>query len=278
MATETGSVAAQPWADGPLQLVPTPQYATKKTDLFTTGATHMCLLHNAILRGYNSIFLQAAHIKEEDKADFIGYCLTWFRFVKSHHDDEEEVLFPKVADVLGDSSVWTQTHEEHESFLAGLGAFHDYLAGLPFPADFSGEKLLAIMATFEVPFENHFRSEIGTIAALADHPKAPVPGSPEADAAFAMFKAWGKATVSKAGTLDVVPFFLLNLDRSTGFENGTWANWPPMPAPIRWGLINIAGSWYGKWWRFASCDAAGQPQVLWALRGEPAAPAAKEDL
>lgn len=109
------AMAAVPWADGPLTLVATPQFTTKKTDLFTTGATHMCLLHNAILRGYNSIFLQAAHVEEADKADFIGYCLTWVKLVSSHHDDEEAVLFPRIAELLQDETIWAETHEEHRT-------------------------------------------------------------------------------------------------------------------------------------------------------------------
>lgn len=241
----------------------------------------MCLLHNAILRGYNSIYHQAAHVADADKADFIGYCRTWFRFVKSHHDDEEAVLFSEVEQLLGDTAVWAATHEEHASFLPGLAAFDEYLAGCQASpsraaaaAAFSGDKLLTLMAAFQAPFSHHFRAEIATIAALADHPNAPVPGSDREAAAAAMFKAWGKSTVGKAGTLDVVPFFLLNLDRSPAFEDGRWANWPPMPAPIRWGLVNLAGLWYGGWWRFASCDANGQPQTLYALRD----PAAKEEL
>lgn len=94
-----------------------------QTDLFTTGATHMCLLHNAIIRGFNTIYLQAPHIQDADKAAFIGYSQTWFRFVKSHHDDEEDNLFPKVQDLLGDDPVWTATHEEHGTLLFPHVAF-----------------------------------------------------------------------------------------------------------------------------------------------------------
>jgi hemerythrin-like domain-containing protein len=84
-----------------------------QTDLFTTGATHMCLLHNSILRGYNSIYQQAAHVQDADKAAFVGYALTWYKFVKSHHDDEEETLFTKVEELLGDKDVFAETHAEH---------------------------------------------------------------------------------------------------------------------------------------------------------------------
>lgn len=120
------------------------------------------------------------------------------------------------------------------------------------------------MGTFQQSFSDHFHSEISTIAKLSKHPHAPKEGTPEHIAATATFKAWGKATVTKAGITDCVPFFLLNLDRTV--EDGMWANWPPMPAPIRWGMINIAGALHSGWWKFSSCDAAGQPKELWALR------------
>lgn len=87
------------------------------------------------------------------------------------------------------------------------------------------------MDSFSGPFETHFHNEIKTIADMAEHENTPAPGSPEEAAAGQTFKAWGKSTVSKAGMLDVVPFFLLNLDRTV--EDGLWANWPPMPAPIK---------------------------------------------
>lgn len=73
----------------------------------------MAHIHNAILRGYNSIFLQAPHIRDEEKPAFVGYAMAWYKFVKSHHDDEEAELFPKVEDVLGSQSIWKETHLEH---------------------------------------------------------------------------------------------------------------------------------------------------------------------
>lgn len=151
-----------------------------------------------------------------------------------------------------------------ESFLAGLAEFNTYLDTLDAPTSLDATKVVALMDAFKDNFENHFHSEIHTIAALASHAKAPPIDTPEAAAAGDTFKNWGKKTVTKAGMLDVVPFFLLNLDRTA--EGGMWANWPAMPAPVKWGLTNIAGSWYGSWWKFSSCDAQGIPQELYALR------------
>lgn len=76
----------------------------------------MALLHNSIFRGYNSIYLQAPHVQDADKADFIGYALTWYKFVKSHHDDEEETLFTKVEELLGDNTIFEETHKEHGNY------------------------------------------------------------------------------------------------------------------------------------------------------------------
>lgn len=76
----------------------------------------MCNKHNAIFRGYNSIYHQAPYVRDGDKADFIGYCLTWHKFVKSHADDEETALFPKVEELLEDKTVWAETHKEHGNF------------------------------------------------------------------------------------------------------------------------------------------------------------------
>lgn len=150
-----------------------------------------------------------------------------------------------------------------ESFLSGLAEFHTYLTTLPSPSAFSGPKLQEIMSSFQNTFRDHCHSEITTIATLANHPRAPKEGTREAATARAIFKAWGKSTVTKAGMSDVAPFFILNLDRTA--EEGIWADWPPMPAPIKWTLVKVAGALHGRW-RFASCDATGQPRELWASR------------
>ncbi len=76
----------------------------------------MCLLHNTIIRGFNSIYLQAPHVNAADKADFVGYAQVWYRFVKSHHDDEEATLFTAVEGVLDDKEIWAETHKEHGKF------------------------------------------------------------------------------------------------------------------------------------------------------------------
>lgn len=143
--------------------------------------------------------------------------------------------------------------------LPGLAKFNAYLTELPSPSDFSPDTLLSIMKEFEEPFNHHFHSEIRTIASLAA-------STDDVPAAAPIFKAWGKATVTKAGYLDVLPFLFLNFDRT--FEEGYWKDWPPMPKPIKYLLVRGCAWWYQGWWRFASCDIDGYPKELYALGDE----------
>jgi len=252
----TTEALPQPWADKPLPLIQTPMYETGKSDTFIKGASHMALLHNAVLRGFNTIYLQAPHVQPADYADFIGYSLTWFKFVKGHHDDEEMTLFPKVEKIVGKRGILDETYREHASFMEGLVRFNDYLVSLTgTEATFSGTTLVSIMDSFSEPFNYHFHSEISTLSSLASEGDFPEIGP--------IFAQWGKSSIMNAGTTDVVPFLFYNFDRTV--EGGMWKKWPPMPAPILWGLINIGGWWHGGWWKFASCGPDGQPRKLYAL-------------
>jgi hypothetical protein len=105
----------------------------------------MAHIHNAILRGYNSIYQQAAHVKEEDKAAFVGYTLAWYRFVKSHHDDEEAELFPRVEEVLGVQGVWDETHAEHGVYLLRVPSAFSFPATRPHLSVFTFTCLLACL-------------------------------------------------------------------------------------------------------------------------------------
>jgi hemerythrin-like domain-containing protein len=81
--------------------------------MFTLGASHMAQMHNSVFRGYNSIYLQAPHIADGEKQDFIRYCLAWYKLVKTHAAAEEANLFPFTEKLLDDKTVWGETHHEH---------------------------------------------------------------------------------------------------------------------------------------------------------------------
>jgi hypothetical protein len=43
----------------------------------------MAVTHNIVLRGLNSIYLQAPNVAPADYKDFIGYCLCWYEVIDS---------------------------------------------------------------------------------------------------------------------------------------------------------------------------------------------------
>jgi hemerythrin-like domain-containing protein len=76
-------------------------------------ASHMAVVHNVILRGYNSIYKQAQHIRPHDVCDFLGYSKAWIDMVLGHHHSEEAVLFPMLADAAGIPGLMDTDKDEH---------------------------------------------------------------------------------------------------------------------------------------------------------------------
>jgi hypothetical protein len=147
--------------------------------------------------------------------------------------------------------------------MPGIAKFKEYLLNLKTPSEFSGAKLLEIMTAFQEPFEIHMQSEIATIANLARHARTPAEGSAKEKSIKATFDAREGRRLFLSGVTDVMPFFLFNLDRD--YEDGLWANWPPIPAPVRWVIIKAAKIRHPGWWKFASCDAARRRIPLYAV-------------
>lgn len=133
------------------------------------------------------------------------------------------------------------------------------------PRTLSAAQLIGILDNLQPPLESHFNDEVQRIASLASHAKTPAPGSVEEKTAEARFNKWGQASLMEPGISDVLVFFLLNLDRD--HEEGMWRHWPPIPAPVRWALTNVASQWHRSWWKFASCNASGQRIQLYARAG-----------
>ncbi|RDW64986.1 hypothetical protein BP6252_10637 [Coleophoma cylindrospora] len=232
MTTTTASTS--PRADNPLALITTPMFMTKK----------------------------APKVAEADKADFVGYCLTWYKFLKTHAENEETSLFLKVEELLDDKTIWQESNQEHADFMPGVEKFGKYLVNLKSPSDFSGTKLLEIMATFQESLEAHMRAEVSTIAQLSQHPRTPKEGSPEETATQTAFDTREGNNLMKSGLTDVLPFFLFNFDRE--YEDGLWRNWPPIPGPVRWVLMNVAKVLHPGWWKFAGCDGTTLKSALYA--------------
>jgi hypothetical protein len=86
-------------------------------------ASTMCVVHNSLLRGLNSIYLQGPNIQPADYADFIGYSLCWHSVIHEHHTSEEEQFFPDIEEAVGEKGLLdgdVQQHSKKDEFLIHL--------------------------------------------------------------------------------------------------------------------------------------------------------------
>lgn len=73
----------------------------------------MALVHNIIIRGFNSIYLQAPKVKQDDVVDFLHYCQAWHVLMIGHHDSEESILFPGIEEATGVKGIMDADVQEH---------------------------------------------------------------------------------------------------------------------------------------------------------------------
>ena len=131
-------------------------------------ATQMALAHNGILRGLNSIYLQATHIPRQDLdaiRDFLIYCQCWCESMHHHHDGEEKVFFPNIELISDVQGIMERNVEQHRAFTPGFDRFQEY-SRTCLPQDFDGRKIRSLIEAFAEPLTQHLYDEIETLRAL----------------------------------------------------------------------------------------------------------------
>jgi len=217
----------------------------------------MALMHNAIIRGLNSIYKQAPHVAPQDYPNFIGYALCWHEVLTSHHESEESNFFPTIEEAAGEKGIMDVNVEQHHAFLPGLASYKEYLTkAASAPSTFSGTELNALIDTFGPAVCTHLEDEIPSLLDLARFGDK-VPLGP-------IMKVEGRKSGEGNSRTGGSMFYLLNID--TGFEDGLWKSWPPIPKIIKWGIIRVYSSWNSGFWKFASCDQNGELVELYALK------------
>ncbi|KAH8808828.1 hypothetical protein F5884DRAFT_858348 [Xylogone sp. PMI_703] len=243
------------WADGPMKLVPTPQFTTGKTDGITLMATEMACVHNCLMRCINNIYLQAPHVPPSDYKAFLEMCSLWHGLLKKHHDSEEQGFFNDMNQYFGVETM-VSSITEHAAFHDGIGTFSAYIKSLSGKeAEFNGTKLVEIIDSFVKPLEMHFHNEIDIMMGLSEL------GNPEL-----VVKMWTDS-VNKAikemklrDVLDQFPFTTLCHDYT--FENGLHSNFPPAPRPVLYIFKQFFLLRYRGLSRYTPCDVSGTPQPL----------------
>jgi len=243
--------------DVPYSLIETPRYRLKLAGKLQTTAdqhaTEMAIVHNSLLRGLNTIYLQAPNIKElKDVDDFLTYVNTWNVAVHKHHEDEETLVFPLIEKEVGVDGLMEENVIQHKAFSEGLNAFWDYIKAVQAKElPYVGQKVIQLIDNFGPTLREHLTDEINTLLALNQY---------NID-----WKTVNKAIITHAiKTADKekqIPFMMCSND--TTFEGGLHNDmWPPLP----WLPMQLFRYWYfpkhkGAW-RFGYSNSSGRPQEL----------------
>jgi hemerythrin-like domain-containing protein len=128
----------------------------------------MALAHNGILRGLNSIYLQATHIPREDPdaiQDFLIYCQSWCESMHHHHDAEEKDFFPSIEQISNVRGIMERNIEQHRAFTPGFDLFQED-SQTCLPEAYDGQKIRTLIEAFAEPLSRHLHDEIETLRAL----------------------------------------------------------------------------------------------------------------
>ena len=160
------------YADHPFSLILTPISLAQDSatpDMFDVMASEMALVHNIIIRGLNSIYLQAPHITPADEKPFGRYMTYWYNMIHSHHDGEETMFFPAIQKLTGVDGLMDANIEQHKTFHDGLEIFKAYIDAVIAGEKYEGSRVTEVIDGFAPPLVKHLADEIPTIVGLRQH-------------------------------------------------------------------------------------------------------------
>jgi hemerythrin superfamily protein len=208
------------------------------------------------IRGMNSIYLQAPHIKKADEKTFLNYMEQWYVLMHAHHSSEEAEIFPIIEDVAGEKGIMDANVQQHHIFEPGVAKLHNYIQDcLADKVAFDGAKIQANIDEFGKVLTQHLTDEIATLLTLRKY-------GDKMHNIMARFAHVGQQQMQEVGMLKGGIWLLVTHD--IGYEGGIHAAFPPAPWFVLWGLRGV-GFWaHSDWWKFAPSDRVGNLQHLYA--------------
>ena len=143
-------------------------------------ATEMACVHNALLRAFNSILLQAPHIPSYDQPNYIAqdvqdllfFTDSLIRLLEHHHAGEENVLFPALEREIGIEGYLQVAVDQHEVFHKGLHELWDLVKrGRERPEEWRWEGMKGVIDGFMPALELHLKEEVDLILSLEKFPE-----------------------------------------------------------------------------------------------------------
>ncbi|KAK0264328.1 hypothetical protein LTS09_001806 [Friedmanniomyces endolithicus] len=262
----------QHWADGPRPLISTLPFSSDSSHSAYYVATQMALAHNGILRGLNSIYLQAPHVPRDssnDVRDFLTYCSCWCESMHHHHEAEEQDFFPNIERISGVDGLMSRNVEQHRAFTPGFDEFQTY-AKTCAVKDYDGQKIRSLVESFAEPLTKHLHEEIDTLRALDEYDSESVRQAYQRleKTLMATDNVRSYCPILLDGLLTmtqyrIAPLVFGTADRS--FEGGIH-DFPKVPFFVPYVIHYVFARAYRGAWRYNPCTLWRDPQEL-AFKG-----------
>lgn len=126
----------------------------------------MVTVHNCLIRGINSIYLQCINVERSSASipAFIKYASVWGRVLSLHHTTEEKWIFPEIEEITGERGIMDASVQQHHAFEEGVKAYTDYLKNADTGEEkYDGAKLKTIIDSFMPSLRQHLQDEILTL-------------------------------------------------------------------------------------------------------------------
>ncbi|OAA59903.1 hemerythrin HHE cation binding domain-containing protein [Niveomyces insectorum RCEF 264] len=256
---------APAYADHPFTFIPDPRPALKegdKHDDYAVIAGDMACIHNCLLRGLNSIYLQAPYVAPAEHRAFANYAFNWAELVRIHHGGEEAHIFPVIEKIVGEPGAMQGNVDQHAAFHDGLEQYTAYTADCAAGrTPFDGAHLVELIDSFAPALVQHLRDEVPTLDSLRRFD-----GKPGVDKLKGAILTEAGKSMKSCGPVTSSVWLIVNLD--VNFEGGRWTQFPPAPGFLLF-LIRHVFYWvHTSWWKFAPCDRHGTMRPLYAVPSE----------
>jgi len=227
-------------------------------------ASEMAHVHNMLLRGLNSILLQAPYIADsstpeyeaEDVRDLLLYVRAWCRTLEHHQRAEESTFFPAVEKMTGVVDLMDELEEQHEAFADGLSVLKDYVEKVVAkPSHYRWMTMKTMIASFAPALVHHLHDEIDFLLSM------------DKFNGEGLRRCWLETETAccqvhdETMLYDVLPFVLGQSDKT--YEGGN--SFPTVPKRLQYGLKLFLKKKHRGAWRFNCCDFAGRPIPLQML-------------
>ncbi|KAF8902576.1 hypothetical protein CPB84DRAFT_1846226 [Gymnopilus junonius] len=226
-------------------------------------STELILMHNVVIRGLNSIWLNAPLVLRSDTKSFIGYGLACTSLIRAHHKTQEQVIFPRFQEKI-DMRMNVVQHLTFETQLKNLEAYlQNVLEG---NESYDCERLLGLRAALGGTLVQHLHDEVRVLQSPF-FSKAEINEREVSTVSQMQLSAFSVEELNiiahaiddhKKDLRDSPTFFPFIM---THHHKEDAPNWPVLPASVKWLINHVGLHLHHDYWKFSPYTATGDFRV-----------------